>query len=799
MPKVIDSHLLDSIRKPDFLIDELFDKQLDQIESEMGKQAKGLGNKILSLFIQNGNRVQLSESEVLREFSVKKNIDTQSVRHLLDSLKQSGLLETTPGGNYELANNFIAQRAYRKIESDNRILRNIILTIQDRMSRGQLLDQKYFNYMTPMLDQLELSSEEMAFVNESRKEIRKEKRLFRILLIVVFLMLASLASWAYYSFLETTKSNADLLAANKKISDAEKEAQRSAIDARQNAEFAKEAEKDAQRQRANAISLKYAADSLRLMAEGSRDLAIKERAIAESNRIKAEQEALRRAALEQRARDSSELYKALRSLALVNEAAAKSERDRAQRLGKIIVSRNAAVRTLQMEDRRLRALVAMEAYNINRRDTINGNPLQPDIFKSLYTATQALNRGIPFSQTKHKGGVRAIAFHPTRNVFYSTGSDGTVKEWPVLNWNTVGTPQLGEVKTLEAVGGGVQNTLALSKDGKQLLVAGEPPYFQIVNTRSGAVEAKLPKKPGEEIFQSGFTNTGGFYAMSQKLFYLWNPGSEPKTFPKTPSKTGVFMLDFPGKGDSRLWGFSGIYDTYTYEMDISGFNGIRVDTFEDNIRGTQKEVDFGNITAVAMRIAGNKTFFAYGFNTGRLLIVEGTDRNNPFQAEENQNKRFKQHQAAVSKMVFSPNGRWLAAASYDGTVSLWEMSRYNSDASYQPTVLDGHNAWVMSLAFSNDSQNLLAGCQDGSIHFWNLNPENYAKQLCMDLHGVLEDSNADRKRLEILQKKSIQQTDFDELTLEEYRLYFGEPDQQRLRNTLNNVGTVRGISVCTSR
>ncbi|MFM9950490.1 MAG: hypothetical protein ACKV1O_21315 [Saprospiraceae bacterium] len=53
--------------------------------------------------------------------------------------------------------------------------------------------------------------------------------------------------------------------------------------------------------------------------------------------------------------------------------------------------------------------------------------------------------------------------------------------------------------------------------------------------------------------------------------------------------------------------------------------------------------------------------------------------------------------------------------------------------------------------------------------------------------------------MEVRQKKSIQQTDFDVLTLEEYRLYFGEPDKARLRSRNNSVGIATGVSVCRGR
>lgn len=792
MPKLIDQQLLESTRKPDYLIDELLDKQLEQIEDALGTQATGLGNKVLSLFVQNGNRLQLSEKEVLRELTVKKKADSASVQGILDSLKQSGLLHETPAGNYELANNFIALRAYRKIEADNRVLRSIHLTIQDRMSREELLDEQYLNYMKPMLDRLELDEESLAFVEESRRAIRKQKRLFTLFVVAMFVMLITLASWALGKANQANKSLQNLDVALKETSAAERAAQRKALEAKSAEQKALDAEAYARDQRAIAEQARKSADSLRLVAVKSRDAAVEQRSLADMLRLRAERAAERMGILEKQARDSSLIYKNLRDQAQQSEADARMERDRAQRLSKIIASRNAAVRTLQIEDPRLRALVAMEAYNINREDKENGNPLQPDVFKSLYTATQALNPQLPFLKTSHRGGVRDIVFQPSKNTFYTTGSDGSVQEWPVQNWNAVGAPQLGEVKKLDVTGGGVHNTLAISGDGKQLLVAGEAPSFQIVNTRNGQVETSLEKGRSEEVFQSGFTKDGGFYAMSQRFFYVWRPGGSLRTFAKPPSKTGIFMLD--NTGTSRVWSFSGVYSDYAYELAIAEFAGNVVDSLEDNFEGTPKEVDFGNMTSVAISMIGEKTLVAYGFNTGRVLFIEGKDRRNPFSGEGNTNKLFKQHQAPISDLAFSPDGSRLAVASYDGTVSVWEMARYRTDASYQPTLLDGHNSWALSLAFSNDGNYLLVGCQDGSLHFWNLNAESYASQLCQDLRGVLGVSIEERRQLGIKQRKSVQQTAYDELTLEEYRRYFGEPDLKQSSN--RNVGGELTIPVC---
>ncbi|HNT76387.1 MAG TPA: hypothetical protein PKH77_15335 [Anaerolineae bacterium] len=78
-----------------------------------------------------------------------------------------------------------------------------------------------------------------------------------------------------------------------------------------------------------------------------------------------------------------------------------------------------------------------------------------------------------------------------------------------------------------------------------------------------------------------------------------------------------------------------------------------------------------------------------------------------------------EHQNAVVVTTFSPDGRWFAAASWDGTVSVWD-----TQGSLIPTLLKydepiGEQS-VWSIAFSPNSQLLAAGCGDGYTRIWNV-------------------------------------------------------------------------------
>jgi WD40 repeat protein len=73
------------------------------------------------------------------------------------------------------------------------------------------------------------------------------------------------------------------------------------------------------------------------------------------------------------------------------------------------------------------------------------------------------------------------------------------------------------------------------------------------------------------------------------------------------------------------------------------------------------------------------------------------------------------HRAQVHAVAFSPDGKWLASSSHDGTVRLWPLA--GNDGA---RVLTGHADQVRPVAFSADGKTLLSGGNDGTLRLWNL-------------------------------------------------------------------------------
>lgn len=66
-------------------------------------------------------------------------------------------------------------------------------------------------------------------------------------------------------------------------------------------------------------------------------------------------------------------------------------------------------------------------------------------------------------------------------------------------------------------------------------------------------------------------------------------------------------------------------------------------------------------------------------------------------------------------VAFSPNGRYLVAASKDGAIRVWDAHRRALIR-----VVDTEPAWVMALAFSPDSETLVSASDNGPIRLWDI-------------------------------------------------------------------------------
>ncbi|KAH7295185.1 hypothetical protein KP509_27G036400 [Ceratopteris richardii] len=109
-------------------------------------------------------------------------------------------------------------------------------------------------------------------------------------------------------------------------------------------------------------------------------------------------------------------------------------------------------------------------------------------------------------------------------------------------------------------------------------------------------------------------------------------------------------------------------------------------------------------------------------------LVSGSDDFTMFLWEPSINKhpkaRMTGHQQLVNHVYFSPDGRWIASASFDKSVKLWNGSTGEFVATFR-----GHVGPVYQISWSADSRLLLSGSKDSTLKIWDMRTRKLREDL----------------------------------------------------------------------
>ncbi|MFE0150122.1 WD40 repeat domain-containing protein [Nonomuraea sp. NPDC059007] len=86
------------------------------------------------------------------------------------------------------------------------------------------------------------------------------------------------------------------------------------------------------------------------------------------------------------------------------------------------------------------------------------------------------------------------------------------------------------------------------------------------------------------------------------------------------------------------------------------------------------------------------------------------------------------HSNSVNGLAFSPDGRTLVTAGFDGTARVWDITRPRSPG--PPVPLVGHTDRVNSVALGPGGATLVTGSSDSTARLWDMDPERVARRLC---------------------------------------------------------------------
>ncbi len=540
----------------------------------------------------------------------------------------------------------------------------------------------------------------MIFLEYSKKEFDTEQRIKELeakrklqrarVTAIVFGTLAGIALIAFvYAFMQQAeaKRQADLAKLNeaRALENEAKavEAQKIAEVERDKADAARKIAEDAQL--AEAEQRKKAEENERRAKEQEEE-ALRQKGFAEENAI-----AARKAEGEAKVNEK-----------LANENAAKAERERYLALAKAM-----AIKSKELgNDLNLEGLVAQQAYKFNKK--YGGYEFNSDVYGGLYTALK--NWGDPLTKSLEahtNGAARALETHGKGNHIYSGGSDGKL-----IRWNYAGGQWVAE-KLVDKQGEYLFFSIDTSPDGNWLAAGGLYPanrdanYAELYDLRNSSAPAK--KIPGfkSNIENIHFTPDGtGFYARD-------NSGHSIKYSDLTSAKEiitsqeKIVSLDLNEKG-TLLAGAGDDGNLYVWDIN-------------KNFAVTKTKISNG-LTAVCFAPDGRQ--IVTGDRSGVLRIV-----NNGIVIRD-----LPGHSSQIEDIKFNHAGTFMASASKDYSVRLWNFRKLNE----QPITLSDHD-WVWSVTFSPDDSQLLAGINsvretvkgvDQTIHAYPTNFEVMADLLC---------------------------------------------------------------------
>ncbi len=554
--------------------------------------------------------------------------------------------------------------------------------------------QRYHPAFERTLIFLEYSKKE--FDTEQRiKELEQKRKLQRArVTAIVFGTLAGIALIAFvYAFVQQgiAKDNAQRAIANeaKAIANEAKAIEQQKI-AEQQRDIADKARLEAEEARKAEELQRAAAEQRRIEAEAAKSEAERQRIKADENAI-----AARKAEGEAKANEK-----------LANENADKARREKYLSLAKAMAIKSKELgNTLSLE-----ALVAQQAYKFNKE--FKGYEFNSDVYGGLYTALKNYDHPLTKSLEAHKkGGARALETHGTGNHIYSGGSDGLIIKWNYANskWNAEYlVDSAARVKVAYLV-----FTIDTSPDGNWLAAGGLYPTNPDANYAE-LYDLKNPKAPAKKIY--------GFKSNIENIHF-------------TPDGKGFYARDNSGRS-IKYSDLTTVKEVITTQEKIVSLDLNEAGTLMAGA-GADGNLYIWDVTKnyAATKLSISKGLSAVCFAPDGRQIIAG-DRDGILRIISNNMvvRELPGHSGQIESIKFNHAGTFMASASKDYSVRLWNFRKLNE----QPIILSDHD-WVWDVTFTPDDSQLIAGIQsiretvkgvDQTIHAYPTNFEVMANILC---------------------------------------------------------------------
>jgi len=344
----------------------------------------------------------------------------------------------------------------------------------------------------------------------------------------------------------------------------------------------------------------------------------------------------------------------------------------------LAIARDAAYMSLGItRNTDLQGLIAYQSYKLNLAH--NGASFDRDIYKGLYEALKKLIKSASYIYPSMRNSIKAMEWLNRTGSILVASSDGTMK---ILSGNIA-----NRAAQTNLAGTGLNNEcIGISPDER----------IAAVGTNGGGMLFIELENRGEVIHQNSeqgnvvlsienIGRSGSFLSIgNDSKVLIWDYSSfTPQTLVELTNRPIALATSDNGR------------------QTAIGTSSGRIYTLNVNDPESLQEVNsFGGNQTRALDYSADQRYLAAGMRDGSVKVLSGDGRRtiaNLFGPG-----------ARVSAIKFSPNGKFLVAASNDGNVYLWNVSNWDDS----PVVFNENSGFVLSLCFNRNSSYFYSGSVD---------------------------------------------------------------------------------------
>ncbi len=332
----------------------------------------------------------------------------------------------------------------------------------------------------------------------------------------------------------------------------------------------------------------------------------------------------------------------------------------------------------------------------------------------------------------HTQEVWSVRFSPNNQFLATASADKTVIIW---DWQK-GT------KLLTILENSVVFSLLFSESGKEIAIGNAQAEINIRQIADGTL-IKQFKGYSEDILCINFSADGGFLASgsSNSSIKIWNTQNSKDLKPLKADNKSVLCLKFSpnqkfmvsGSASNVLnyWDLSKKQVTKTMGNFVFGATALDISPDSKIIAATNYQE-----TALFDAETGKQILRTANINDivsdivfspdGKSFAIASWDGSARLYDTQTGNELFKYigHKGYVECVAFSPNGKYLATGSWDNSVRLWEVETGKTVFQF-----NGHTDKVVSLSFNPNGNQLVSASHDNTLKIWNVNNGTLEKTL----------------------------------------------------------------------